>query len=105
LLTQGQTELITGLFIEGGPLAERSAPVCKDLVGKSSTGTITITNSVGTVIANNMAITAGQLLYVNVTADQYTISGVFANGGAVGPTTVTVPDGEVVRQDLTLDVP
>jgi hypothetical protein len=38
IVKPGPTELITGLFIEGGPPVERSAPVCKDLVGKSSGG-------------------------------------------------------------------
>jgi hypothetical protein len=105
ILKPGPTELITGLFIEGGAYIERSAPNCKTPVGRSSAGTITITNSVGTVLANNTALTAGQLLYVNVPAGTYTFSGVFAGGNKVGPTTVTVPSGEIVRQDLVLDVP
>jgi hypothetical protein len=105
IITSGPTELITGLFDEGGPFVFRSVPVCKDLVGKSSAGTITIKNSVGTVLADNMALTAGQLLYLNVTAGSYTISGVFTGGLVVPPITVTVASGEVVRQDLVLDVP
>jgi hypothetical protein len=105
IITPGQTELISGLFIEGGAFIYRSAPTCKSFVGKSSGGTITITNSVGTVIVNHMALTAGQLLYDNVTAGAYTISGVFSGGNRVGPITVNVPSGEVVRQDLVLDVP
>jgi hypothetical protein len=105
IITPGQTELISGLFIEGGAFIYRSAPNCKSFVGKSSGGTITITNSVGTVIVNHMALTAGQLLYDNVTAGAYTISGVFSGGNRVGPITVNVPSGEVVRQDLVLDVP
>jgi len=101
----GATELITGVFLEGGPLVFRSAPACKDLVGKSSSGTITITNSVGTVLANNMALSAGQLLYVNVQPGAYTISGTFTGGSALGPITVNVPSGEIVRQDLVLQAP
>jgi hypothetical protein len=97
--------LITGLFIEGGPFIERSAPSCKDLVGKSTSGTITITNSVGTVFANNMALSAGQLLYVNVPAGGYTITGVFSGGTTARPIQVSVASGEIVRQDLVLDVP
>ncbi len=104
ILKPGPSEIVTGLFIEGGAYIERSAPICRALVGKSNAGNITITNSVGTVIAN-MALTAGQLLYVNVTAGQYTISGVFAGGNKVGPTIVNVPAGEIVRQDLVLAVP
>ena len=105
LLSPGPTELDTGLFIEGGAFIFRSAPVCKDLVGKSDAGTITVTNAAGTAIANEVALNAGQLLKITLSAGQYTITGVFAGGNAVGPTTVTVPVGEVVRQDLVLDVP
>jgi hypothetical protein len=57
------------------------------------------------VLANKMALIAGQLLYVNVTAGQYTISGVLSGGNALGPLTVTVPSGDTVRQDLVLDAP
>jgi len=101
----GATELITGLFVEGGPLIFRSAPVCKDLVGKSTSGTITVVNSVGTVLAKNMALSAGQLLYVNVQPGTYTVSGKFSGGTPIGPITVTVPSGEMVRQDLVLEAP
>jgi hypothetical protein len=105
LLTPGPTELETGLFIEGGPFIFRSAPACKDLVGTSSAGRITVINAAGTAIAMNRTVNAGQLLKITLGAGQYTITGVFAGGNAVGPTAVTVPAGEVVRQDLVLDVP
>jgi hypothetical protein len=101
----GATELVTGLFVEGGPLVFRSAPNCEALVGKSTSGTITVVNSVGTVLANNMAVSAGQLLYVNVQPGTYTVSGKLSGGTAIGPITVTVPSGEIVRQDLVLQAP
>lgn len=105
ITTLGPTELISGLFIEGGAFIYRSAPNCKSFVCKSSSGTISVTNSVGTVIVNNVALTAGQLLHDNVAPGAYSISGVFSGGNRVGPTIVRVLSGEVVRQDLVLDVP
>ena len=105
LETPGPTELDTGLFMEGGAFIYRSAPNCKELVGKSLAGTITVTNAAGTVIADNVAVAAGQLLKITLASGQYTITGVLAGGNKVGPTTVTVPAGEVVRQDLVLLVP
>jgi hypothetical protein len=105
LLKRGPTELDTGRFIEGGAFIRRSAPVCKDLVGKSSAGRITVTNAAGTAIANNVVVTAGPLLKITLSVGQHTLSGVFEGGNAVGPSAVTVPAGEVVRQDLVLDVP
>lgn len=105
IIKSGPPELITGLFIEGGAYIERSAPDCKAIVGMSSAGTITITNSVGTVVANNTALSAGQLLYVNVSPGMYTVSGVFSGGNKVGPIKVNVGADQIVRQDLVLDVP
>lgn len=105
LETPGPTGLDTGLFIEGGAFIYRSAPNCKELVGKSLAGTITVINSAGTVVANNAKVGAGQLLNITLGAGEYTITGVVAGGNKVGPTTVTVPAGEVVRQDLALLVP
>jgi hypothetical protein len=51
------------------------------------------------------ALTAGQLLKITLGAGEYTLTGVFAGGNAVGPIKVTVAAGQVVRQDLVLDVP
>ncbi|HEY5011049.1 MAG TPA: hypothetical protein VIH73_07820 [Acidimicrobiales bacterium] len=105
IITTGPTELISGLFLEGGPFMIRSAPNCKDVVEKSSPGWITVTNSAGTVIVNKMELKQGQLLYVKVPAGKYTITGVLAVNNKVGPITVDVPAGKTVRQDLTFDAP
>jgi hypothetical protein len=105
IIKSGTPELITGLFIAGGAYIERSAPNCKTIVGKSSAGTITVTNSAGSVIANNVAVSAGALLSVNVSPGAYSVSGVFLGGNKVGPIQVTVGADQIVRQDLVLDVP
>ena len=105
IITTGPTELISGLFLEGGPFMIRSAPNCKDVVEKSSPGWIAVANSAGTVIVNKMELKQGQLLYVKVPAGKYTISGVLSVNNKVGPVTVNVPSGKTVRQDLTLDAP
>ena len=105
LLKPGPTELIAGLFGEGGPLLFRSAPNCKSLVGTSSPGTITVVNAEGTVVVNKMALATGQLLHADVPAGTYTLTGVLKGGTKVGPLTVKVPSGEIVRQDLVIDFP
>jgi hypothetical protein len=105
IIKSGTPELITGLFVAGGAYIERSAPDCKNIVGTSSAGTITVTNSVGSVIADNVAVSAGALLSVNVSPGAYTVSGVFSGGNKVGPIQVTVGADQIVRQDLVLDVP
>jgi hypothetical protein len=105
IIKSGPTELISGLFLEGGPYFIRSAPNCRDVAEKSSPGWITVTDSDGTVIVNKMELTTGQLLYVKVPAGKYTLTGVLSVNNKVGPITVEVPAGKTVRQDLTLDVP
>jgi len=105
LLSPGPTELDVGLFIEGGAFIYRSAPVCRNLVGTSSAGSITVTNAGGVAIANKVALVAGQLLKITLDAGTYTLTGVFAGGNLVGPLKVVVPSGDVVRQDLVLNVP
>jgi hypothetical protein len=105
IITPGPTELISGLFFEGGPFIMRSAPSCKRSAQRSSPGTITVTNAAGTVIVDHMKLTAGQLLSVKVPAGKYTIRGVLSVNNKVGPIVVDVPAGDTVRQDLTLDVP
>jgi hypothetical protein len=105
IITPGPTELISGLFIEGGPFFFRSAPNCKEVAEKSSPGWITVTNAAGTVIVYKMELASGQLLHVKVPAGKYTITGVLSVNNKVGPITVNVPAGKTVRQDLTLDAP
>ena len=105
IITSGPPELITGLFIEGGPYIERSAPNCKSVVGKSNAGTVTVINSVGTVMADNTALGAGQLLYLSVAPGVYTVSGIYSGGNNVGPIKVNIGADQIVRQDLVLDVP
>jgi hypothetical protein len=104
-ITSGPTELISGLFIEGGPYVERSAPNCKESPERSSAGTITVTNAAGTDVIDNLQLSSGQLLYVKVPAGRYTVTGVVSDNLKVGPLVVSVPAGKTVRQDLTADVP
>jgi hypothetical protein len=105
IVKPGPTALISGLFLEGGPLFLRSAPNCKNVAEKSSPGWITVTDSAGIVLVNKMELTTGQLLYVKVPAGRYTLTGVLSVNNQVGPITVNVPAGKTVRQDLTLDAP
>jgi hypothetical protein len=105
LISAGPTELISGLFIEGGPYVMRSAPTCKDVAETSSPGTITVTDAAGTVIVNREVLARGELLHVKVAPGRYTITGNLTKNNKLGPVTVKVPNGDTVRQDLTLQVP
>ncbi len=104
-ITSGPTELIAGLFLEGGPYVQRSAPHCKEPREQSSAGTITVTNAAGIDVVDSLQLSSGQLLYVKVPAGKYTMTGVVSDNLKVGPLVVSVPAGKTVRQDLTADVP
>lgn len=110
IVEPGPSELLTGLFIVGGPLALTSAPTCVARAGVPGAGTITITDpATGTVIATSN-VADGQFATFPLPPGTYTISGTFANvigNGQRAQTSVTVgiPGGETVRQDLSLDVP
>lgn len=110
ILAPGPSELVTGLFVAGGPLVLTSAPSCVFRPGVPGPGTITITDpATGAVIATSTVV-AGQLATFPLPPGTYTISGTFddviGNGQrAQTSATVSIPGGEIVRQDVTLAVP
>jgi hypothetical protein len=106
----GPSELISGLFVAGGPPVATSAPSCVFPPGGPGPGTITITDpATGADIATS-TVADGQLATFPLPPGTYTISGTFANATINGQyaqasATVTIPGGEIVRQDVTLAIP
>jgi len=110
-VTAGPTELISGLYLDGGPLRFRSAPRCESLSGTPGAGTITVTNPVtGSTVATRI-VAQGRLAAIPVPPGTYTVTGTF--GGAIIngqhqhslPKTVRIPPERTVRQDLVLNIP
>ncbi len=103
---RGPTELVSGLFLDGGPL--RRAPRCRS--GTPSPGTITVTSRTGVIIASDKVHT-GKLARIRLAPGTYTVRGTFADATRNGqpietqPQTVTIPAGETVREDVVANIP
>jgi hypothetical protein len=111
LLTAGPTQLVSGLYLRGGPPVLRSAPRCSSLSGTPAAGTITVTQPGTATPVATQAVARGQLATIPLPPGKYTITGIFANAlppplfKQPAPLTVTIPAGRTVRQDLTVAVP
>jgi hypothetical protein len=105
----GPTELITGLYLVGGPHRWRSAPNCEALEGTPGPGTIQVTNSQGAIVAS-MSVAQGRLATIPLPPGTYTVSGTF-DGATINGThpartaIVEIPAGTTVRRDLDLGIP
>jgi hypothetical protein len=108
--TTGQTELVSGLYLDGGPHRFRSAPHCASLSGTPGAGTITVTEPASGAIVATETVADGQLAKIRLSAGTYTITGTFANASRDGqhiqspPQTVTIRSGQTVRQDVSANI-
>jgi hypothetical protein len=106
-MKRGPTELVSGLFLDGGPL--RSSPRCRS--GTPSPGTITVTSpTTGAVIASD-SVAGGQLATIPLAPGTYAIQGTFGNAFANGEAMrtplqqVMIVAGYTVRQDVVVNIP
>jgi hypothetical protein len=107
LVTSGPTELVSGLFIEGGALAIYSAPKCTPRVGTPSAGTLTVTSTATGAVVATQTVAAGALATFPLPPGSYTVSGTFSDssGLTLPGTSVQVTAGNTVRQDVVVPVP
>jgi hypothetical protein len=105
-VTKGPTEVVVGLYIQGGALV----PGCPQSPRGPNGGVVTLSLH-GKVIATDAHASGGALFVMRVKPGTYTLlarSGDFygkGDGEHLGPVTVTVRKGESVRRDLFLDAP
>jgi hypothetical protein len=110
LHTPGPTELISGLYLDGGPPRLRSARRCASLSGTSDAGTITVTDPASAAIVATATVASGQLAKIRLPAGIYTITGTFADAFSNNqhmqslPRIVTIPSGQTVRQDVSVSI-
>jgi hypothetical protein len=109
-VSAGPTELISGLYLAGGPHRFRSARRCDSIAGTPGAGTIAVTNTrTGETVTSTVA--QGHLTTIRLPAGTYTLVGTFANAISNGqqmqsfPKTVTIPAGRTVRQDAVVNIP
>jgi len=100
-LTRGPTEVVVGLYVQGGALI----PNCPQEPRGPDGGTVTVSAHGGRVVARETLSAAGRLFVLPVAPGNYTISARIANGIRLRPVSVTVRKGYTVRQDLFEDVP
>jgi hypothetical protein len=105
----GPTELISGLYLDGGPHRFRSAPRCASLSGDPLAGTIAVTDATSGAIVATETVVEGQLARIQLPAGTYTITGTFANASSNNhmqslPQTVTILSGQTVRQDASAPI-
>ena len=106
----GPTELISGLYLDGGPLSLRSATRCTSLSGTPGAGTITVTDPASGAILATETVANGQLAKIRLPAGTYTIVGTFANAMSDNqnmqspPRSVTIRSGQTIRQDVSVSI-
>lgn len=106
LVTRGPTEIVVGIYWQGGAYV----PHCRQEPHGPDAGTVTVWAG-GKKVASETLKRDGVLFRLHVKPGTYRISGsdsgFTANSAPSGPLTarVTVTAGHTVRQDLFVDVP
>ncbi|HEY3828569.1 MAG TPA: hypothetical protein VGL57_05180 [Solirubrobacteraceae bacterium] len=106
-MSAGPTELISGLFLDGGPL--RMSPRCRQ--GEPAAGTIEVTDAVTGAVVASRAVAAGKLAEIALAPGAYAVRGTFVSATVNGrpittpPVTVTISAGKTVRQDVSASIP
>lgn len=111
VVTPGPTELVSGLYLDGGPHRFWSEPRCGARGGTPGAGTITVRNAASAVVVATQSVTEGKLARIPLAPGMYAITGRFSNAIRNGqpietrPRIVTISRGETVRQDVVESIP
>jgi len=97
-VTHGPTEIVVGLYVQGGALI----PGCRPEPRGPDAGTVSVTAQ-GKVVARQTLHASGKLFVLRVAPGHYTIEA--RDSAPLRPVAVTVRKGQTVRQDLFTDVP
>jgi hypothetical protein len=101
-LTPGPTELVTGLYIQGGAYIVG----CPQQPRGPYAGTLTVHGGrTGRVVARETLRRPGSLFVVPLSPGRYTLSATGASGLRAEPQMVMIPRHTTVRQDVFVDVP
>jgi hypothetical protein len=109
--TPGPTDLVSGLYLSGGPLRFTSAPRCVSHSGIPGAGTITVTDPGTGASVAAQTVGRGQLARIALPPGKYVVVGTFAEAFAGGkqmqsrPMFVTISAGETIRQDVSISIP
>jgi hypothetical protein len=106
-VTVGPTELVSGLYIAGGPF-EIFPGRCRP--GTPGAGTVAAIDPASGATVASATVAKGHLATIPLAPGNYTIDGTFADATVAGvpmmiSLSVTIPAGRTVRQDVVASVP
>jgi hypothetical protein len=105
-IRRGPTTLVSGLFLDGGPLRRRSS--CRS--GTPSPGTIEVLDPSDTRLVARQRVRAGRLAHIRLAPGTYFVRGTFANATSNGapiqtlPVRVRIPSHRIVRRDVVASI-
>jgi hypothetical protein len=107
--TPGPTGLVSGFYLDGGPLEVFSNPGCSRPEQPSGAGSVEVLNESGTLVATGTS-EAGRPLEIRLPAGTYklraTFLDAFINGvHPIETRSVEIPPGDSVRLDFVLQIP
>jgi hypothetical protein len=102
LLARGPTELVAGLYLQGGAFVIG----CAQEPRGPFAGTIRVSSThTGKLVARQTLRHSGKLFVLKLVPGTYMVRARNSGGVAAAPVRVTVPANRTVRQDLFIDVP
>jgi hypothetical protein len=101
----GPTELITGLYLVGGPALPYSSPHCRQKPGQPGPGTIDVLDPTGGTIVASRTVKRGRLVTFRLPPGRYRVSGrASANNDTLAPP-FTIRAGYTTRRYVIEPVP
>jgi hypothetical protein len=102
LVTRGPTELIAGLYVQGGAFIVG----CPQRPRGPYAGTLTATSvRTGRRVARETLTKPGKLFVLALAPGRYVLRATESGGLRAAPVRVTIPAHRTVRQDVFIDVP
>jgi hypothetical protein len=101
----GPTELITGLYIVGGPALPYSTPGCTPKPGTPTTGTIEVLDSAGRRLIASRTIAHAGLVTFKLAPGRYRVGGRIQRGTRLFTQPFTIRAGHTTRRYVIEPVP
>lgn len=104
---RGPTSIVSGLFLDGGPLRRRSS--CRS--GSPSPGTVEVLRPADAALVARQHVKSGKLADIRLAPGRYLVRGTFANATRNGapiqtrPVLVDLPAHRIVRRDVVASIP
>jgi hypothetical protein len=105
----GPTELVSGFYLDGGPLARFSDPGCIRPAPPPGVGIVEVINPTTGALVATQTSERGRFAEIPLPAGSYTIRGTFLDATINGvhphkTESVIIPPGRTVRQDFFLGI-